>query len=264
MIEAVYPGSASLYLDLGTFYDAGALEKELDNIVDLNSRYKRLYKRAYDCIAAAANVSQKSLPDLWGAAEQEKMRRKLSGLASREFRAGGSGLPAKDRFLSAISCKGRIFFQDTVNALCERVCTLDNELGMAHFYLSGIAGLAAENGIQAVLCHDPLDPELLEAVLLPEISLGFIAINGKFKYEGEVYRHIRLDAIADKAVIAALRPELRHARKLSCELLELGMDTLAQAKKLHDELEDIYNPHVDFDGLYAVANDHISWLLDPA
>ena len=32
VIESVYPGAASLYLDLGTFYDAGALETELDAI----------------------------------------------------------------------------------------------------------------------------------------------------------------------------------------------------------------------------------------
>ena len=31
---------------------------------------------------------------------------------------------------------------------------------------------------------------------------------------------------------------------------------LAQAKALHDELEAIYNPHVDFARVYALANSH--------
>ena len=31
---------------------------------------------------------------------------------------------------------------------------------------------------------------------------------------------------------------------------------LAQAKQLHDELEAIYNPHVDFARVYALANSH--------
>ena len=34
-------------------------------------------------------------------------------------------------------------------------------------------------------------------------------------------------------------------------------DELRQAKALHDELESVYNPHVDFDGVYKLAEDHI-------
>ena len=114
----------------------------------------------------------------------------------------------------------------------------------------------------SVQCPDPVDPETLEAVLLPELSLALLAGDGKTGYDGEIDRHIRLDALIDKDTAAALRPEVRRGRKLSCELLDYGIETLAKAKALHDELEKIYNPHVDFDGLYAVAADHIAWLLD--
>jgi len=261
VIEATFPGAASLYLDLGTFYDAGALERELDDVVDINRRYKKLYTRAYSCISAAAEVSPKSLPGLWGAAERGKMLRKLTGLASREFRGSSGAGGVKKRFLSAISCKGRVFLRETVESLCQRVCTLDNELGMAHFYLSGIAELAQSSALSVVLCPDPLDPKLLEAVLIPELSLGFIAVDSRLKYDGEVYRHLRLDAMAERETLTAMRAQLRRAKKLSGELLDTGIETLAEAKRLHDELEKIYNPHVDFDGLYAAAEDHIEWLL---
>lgn len=36
---------------------------------------------------------------------------------------------------------------------------------------------------------------------------------------------------------------------------------LKQAKELHDELEKIYNPHVDFDGVYKIADQHIAKYL---
>lgn len=261
VIEAAFPGAASLYLDLGTFYDAGALERELDGVLELNRRYKALYKRAYGCISAAAEVSPKSLPGLWGAPEREKILRKLTGMASREFHGVSGAGGVKKRFLSAVSCKGRVFMRETLDRLCQRVCTLDNELGMAHFYLSGIADLAQENALSVVLCPDPLDPELLEAVLLPELSLGFLAVDSQLKYSGEVYRHLRLDTIAERETLTSMRSQLRHAKKLSSELLDTGMETLAEAKRLHDELESIYNPHVDFEGLYATAQEHIDWLL---
>ena len=261
VIESTFPGAASLYLDLGTFYDAGALERELDDIVELNRRYKSLYQRAYGLLAAAAEVSPKHLPGLWGAPEREKLLRKLSGMASREFRGTSGAGGMKKRFLSAISCKGRVFMRETVESLCERVCTLDNELGMAHLYLSGIADLAQERALSVLLCPDPLDPEQLEAVLIPELSLGFVAVDSHMRYGGEVYRHMRLDAMAPRENLTAQRAQLRRAKKLSAELLDGGMETLAEAKRLHDELEKIYNPHVDFDGLYSAAQDHIEWLL---
>ena len=61
-------------------------------------------------------------------------------------------------------------------------------------------------------------------------------------------------------------PELTEGVQTAegCFLLdrELSPDTdeavlhLRQAKRLHDELESIYNPHVDFSGLYALAHAH--------
>ena len=37
----------------------------------------------------------------------------------------------------------------------------------------------------------------------------------------------------------------------------IAYKALAEAKRLHDELEAVYNPHVDFDGVYALAKEHI-------
>ena len=36
---------------------------------------------------------------------------------------------------------------------------------------------------------------------------------------------------------------------------------LAIAKQIHDELEHLYNPHVDFEGVYALADKHIQKYL---
>lgn len=259
VIEAVYPGAASLYLDLGTFYDAGALERELDKVIDLNRRYKALYAAAYAQLAAAAALDVRAWPGLWGSAEEEKLLKKASGFAAREFRGTGKAGIIKHRFLSAISCRGRVFLRETLDARCRRLCWLDNSLGMAWFFLDALAGLALEKGYEVILCHDPLFPDKTEALILPELSLGLVA--GEAPEGSRVYRHMRLDALADKSRLGEERPRLRALKKEHAVLLSAAMGTLAQAKALHDELERIYNPYVDFDGLYAAADDHIVWLL---
>ena len=60
--------------------------------------------------------------------------------------------------------------------------------------------------------------------------------------------------------VAALRPKREALADLTAryrEQYKLAYAALAEAKRLHDELEAIYNPHVDFDGVYALARQHI-------
>ena len=121
VMEATYPAAASLYLDLGTYYDSSALTKKLDNIVELNRRYKLYYQRAYDCLAAAAETAAQGLPELWGSKEQEKIHKKVASVAAREFSKPGSGGQVSRRFLSALSCRGRVFCRESVETLCQRV-----------------------------------------------------------------------------------------------------------------------------------------------
>ena len=260
VIEAVYPGSASLYLDLGTFYDAEALEKDLSAVVELNSRYKDLYARAYDYLAASAVSGTGNFGELRSAAAVEKTRRKLYAAAAREFKGPGGGGSVRRRFLSAVSCKGRITLTETLKAGYERLWQLDSELGLAPVFLETCAQFLDENNYGYILCPDPLDPRLPEALLIPERSLAIVSFTSVDIPE-ENTRTFRLDELTDSDLLKKLRPKLRQAKKTSEELLSMGIETLAEAKKLHDELESVYNPHVDFDSVDAVARHHAEYLL---
>ena len=55
---------------------------------------------------------------------------------------------------------------------------------------------------------------------------------------------------ADRALLA-----LRFAKKVSAALVEEAVSSLAQAKAMHDDLEAIYNPHVDFELVDEFAAD---------
>ena len=81
VLEAVTPGAAGLYLDLGQFYDRIALQKERRAIELLQTRYRALYREAYARLAAFARPSC-PLP-----AQEER----------------------KKRFLRAITCRGLFF-----------------------------------------------------------------------------------------------------------------------------------------------------------
>lgn len=256
-LDAVYPAGSSMYLDLGRFYDEAALRPHNAGIMDINSRYKALYATAYERISAAASVLPRCCTGLWGEGEKQRILKKLGGFAQRELHPLSSAPgKASHRFLSATSCRGRLLLP----CPAQRLWLLDNELGLAHFYLSALADMALERGYDLILYHDCLDPKLLSGVYIPCLSFALLAPEPGTEYPDAPARRVHLDAMADRDAASSRRTELRRAKKLSLSLLDLAVDTLAQAKSLHDELEALYNPHVDFAGVYAEADKYISRL----
>ena len=261
VIEATFPGASSLYLNMGAFLDREALRSRLPEIADLNRRYKALYDEAYVLLSAGTSLLPKNLPGLCGAAEQDRLEKKADGLAARELPRLEKQPCIRRRFLSAVSCRGRLRLGETAAALCDRAVALDNTLGLGHMFLDRFALRAAERGYDAVFCADPLEPEKPEAVLLPEAGLAVMVSDPDSPLPLPVDRHLRLDALPGRDTLLRQRALLRYRKKESAKLLSLGMERLKEAKALHDALEAVYRPHVDFSGAKALAAQHIQTLL---
>ena len=85
-------------------------------------------------------------------------------------------------------------------------------------------------------------------------------------------RGLKVLRVADKTIIAdyfvmctgtsntQLRALSGELEERLAEVCERVCPILAQAKALHDELEALYNPHVDFAGVHALAQTHIARL----
>lgn len=123
-------------------------------------------------------------------------------------------------------------------------------------------GKVAENAgldVEYVLCS--ADPDSLDGVLIPTWHVGYA--DGTSPHVLEVALPAASGAYVDLGQfydVAALRPK----REVLADLTEkyraqyaIAYKALAEAKRLHDELEAVYNPHVDFDGVYALAKEHI-------
>ena len=98
-------------------------------------------------------------------------------------------------------------------------------------------------------------------MLLPEAGIGYVAAPRQAEWKTALTRRIRLDAVPDVERLRALRPQLRANRKRREQLLSQAEAALQAAKALHDELEALCNPCVDFGGVYAEADAHIRRLL---
>lgn len=256
VVEPKYPGVVENYVNLGDCYDREGLQGIRKEIIGCMSGYKDCYKRAYRCLNAAAEIMKDVRIILTTEAFEQKASKRAKGILGREIRSNGHGSgQVVQRFLSAISHQGTLTHYTTADVLCKRVYILEDSYGLSHCLLTQLLTHAAAADYDVIACPSPLFPDQLEHLIIPELSLAFLSASPTSLYPKRPYRRIRLDAMIDADLAHRNKARLRFSRKVSSALIDEAVDSLAQAKAMHDELEALYNPYVDFDRVYQTADD---------
>lgn len=254
VMEPRLPGVVDSYVDLGRFYDhaaLGSLREEIENATEI---YKGHYKRASRCLTAAAQLSEDDRALLTTPALEAKALKRARGILSREVKKTGHA-PGKavQRFLGAVTCQGVLCRFDTAEVLCRKVYELRDSHGLAAGMLSALASGTMAAGYDVILCPSPLFPDRAEHLLIPELSLAFLTSAPGLEFPGRPYRRVRLDAMVEPETLRKYKARLKFSRRVYTALIDEAVEALAQAKAEHDRLEGLYNPHVDFEGVYAQA-----------
>lgn len=253
VIEPRLPYAVESYLNLGEFIDGGGVRQQKEKLSQVIGEHRQSAARTARCISAAAAM-QENIHSIVASGEiLEKVARRAKGVVRREI-SKGPGAVLRKRYLNALSPQGETVYWDTVSEQCQKVYTLDNSFGFSPYFLSPILTAALEAGQEAVACYNPLDNKL-EHLILPTLSLGFVSIKPGRSYPGKTYRHIRLDAIVPVEHIRGARQKLRFLQKTQASILREASFSMGQSKALHDEIEDIYVPNVDFSRLYSLSDD---------
>lgn len=265
VIEPKLPGVVESYVNLGQFYDHNGLAESREAIQAHTTGYKSHYKRAYRCLTAAAQLHEDNRELLLTPALEAKLLKRARGILSREVKkTGREPGGAVQRFLGAVCCQGVLCRFDTVDALCRKVYELRDTYGLGSGMLTSLAAGAMAAGYEVILCPSPLFPDRAEHLLIPQLSLAFVTSTPELDYSarghgleqiGQAFRRIRVDAMVDGELMGKYKSRLRFSRKVQTALMGEAVDALAEAKAEHDQLEALYNPHVNFDGVYDLARE---------
>jgi hypothetical protein len=264
VVEPKYPYIVEKYLDLGRFCRSELISRSTGvTIKAALDEYKNRYAGVYRCIKASRFVGDDLFGTVYDSKVTDKIRKRAKGIIKREIHAAKRGPAAEiktgrqiKRFLSAVTHKGNIFLDDTVAGLCGRIYELNDTYGLSHFMLSAVKDSATAAGFDVFACYCPLNPEnKLDHLIIPELSLGFITVHQNFGVISSPYRRIHLDAYLDADTLKSNKQRLKFMRRTCLSLLDEAVEGLKAAKALHDEIEALYNPSVDFDGLRALAKD---------
>jgi len=224
-------GFDSCYVNLGyfctPFRDARAAV--------LSDAYKEEYARAYYCLSAAYSVRKADALRKTPKYELENARALADELFERRLTHTRGEL--KRRFIRCISCEGEKTLLGTVQKLCKHIISLDDRSSASQHYLIRLLSRAEVEGMGAVVCRSPLEPESLDGIIFPDSELG-------------VFESSVLPAYSKTELIVFGCTEPRgDLGKLYSDSIALALGSLKSAKLLHDELEALYRPCIDFDSL---------------
>ena len=246
-LDPAHFGADGDYVDLGRFCRP-LREADRARVLALNEAYKDRYAAAYRWLAAAGALHSAAPGTALAGEAERKLRRRLRGVLQREAPRGSGG--EKLRFLSAISCRGLMSLP--LPAGCRRVYRLDEERGFAAHALRLAAEEAAARGLERIVCPSPLDPGEPEALLLPGAGIAFLS----GKRAGERERGVHPGRLLPPPEREE-KLERRRVRHMEREALEAAVAQLRRAKALHDELEAVYRPYMDFGALTSFTEETI-------
>lgn len=257
IVEPRFPLAVEEYLNLGAFADAEAIREHKEEIFSITKRYRSGFDHVYRLIAGAAALDSELFDIALGGISIDRLRKKAAGIISREIHGHGHGGAKKRRFLSAISPKGYITLFDTITRTADNVFVLEDNFGLGMFLIQPIADAAQKAGYDVYLAYSPLLPERLEHVIIPELSLAFVTSKKSDPYIGSYKRRVRIDAMIDPDLLRSKKKKISFSRKLSAAMLSEACNSLHDGKLIHDQIETMYNPFIDFTKIYELA-DHLA------
>lgn len=225
-----FPGATGIILSMGDFLDEGALYKEADQIQKINSDMKKAFHAACRYLKSAEEIERAN-------EAEEDMR--LAGEVSEEilaFLPKKSGFGAKRTFfLDAYTHKGRVSYLSTFHS--GSIISIPSPFpSHVDMLLRLTAHKAQSLGQDVILFPSPVCPSKLSHLYLPDHCLLITSEETD---------------TAQKTYESYVRsPACRPGDKdLYNALTEKASAAMGEAKRLHDELESVYTPRMDFSRL---------------
>ena len=221
-------------------------------LLHLNTRWQLATKTEWaDCVRRVLDSRRAEACS----ANFEKVRRYVKRLCIRLLPRTEEMGSEELRLLSAITPKGEVFYQGTVQALADKCILFRDDYGaVSRLLLELIRAEALARGYHIITCPCAMHPEdKIDHIIIPSLRLAFLTDNRWHPVRLSAAQTVRCSRFVDRENLSACRARLRFNERAAAELLEQACALMAQAKSCHDELETYYRTAVDFAQVDAAA-----------
>jgi hypothetical protein len=251
--DPVYPGAVERIVNLGEAFDYTGLEKEREDIMALCHAKADAYRTAYRFLAAAGRLSHETddlLAPVFLSGKAEAAVGRLL-LTLKRAKKGAE----KRIYISAIGTRGCVKL-DTLQKKAKKIYAVTEKNGLEYLFMKHLYAALLREGIEMTVSATPLVREHIEAIYIEREDILFTVMSEEDAQSAD--KIINSARFASKERLSARRARLRFAEKCGKSLLDGALSSLAEAGRLHDELEAIYGRYMDFSAVERIQNRMIS------
>lgn len=248
-VDPKNPGAVDEIINLGQFWREEGITANREKILGINQEIGRYFARAYRYIQAAYSVYRDNEAIYYLAMDHGKANRIIANTVDKLFEGiDVSEIVGKQRhlFASAITPLGLVNFLPSL-LTTEEVIAVDGNPGTGtERLLERVRAAAVERGIYTESYYCALNPQKLEHLVIPGLDVSFTTRNSSHDSEQKPTKEMNLNDFVDDAVLEKYHQEISFNQEEYNKLLERAIKTIQNAKRLHDDLESYYIPHMNF------------------
>lgn len=229
-IDPVFPGAVEEIINFGEAICREKITKYREEAVRLTLENKRSYARAYAFLGAAAVLEKERFCEVSACVDEARVKACAREMEGEE--AAKESMQERRLFLDAITCKGSVSFaKDAAEGKRCYQLVGENKEVFVHFLCRELVAKRKE------LFLNPLLPNYVSHLALPE--------QGVFLSAGDVSEAVLWE---EERFLKRSCPQIaKQYKKEAKRMIEAAMRHLAECKKIHDALEEVYKVCVDFD-----------------
>lgn len=263
VVEPKYPAACEEILNLGDFWDRKKLKDSYQEIITVTDENKRLHKTVGRYLSACGQLMRDNLKLARGYTDTKKVYDFALKKAEKCIPKKKNGI-AKEwpRFVGGVTPLGVVSYINSVIKPYKTKIVIEDKYGaVSSSAMSAIRKTALERGYEIITLKSPFLPsEMIDHILIPELSLAFVSENDYNSIEGDA-RRIHARRFADSAHQHKARSRMIFNRRVARELLITAVQTLQRAKTVHDKIEKYYVEAMDFEAIAKFAQEKINDIL---
>lgn len=254
--DADIPGAVQDIVDLGVFWDIGALSEKRELITKINAEKKKHYSRAYKYLAAYHEISEAAERLTTPIIDLKKIRKSVQSIMNSV--KNGETYIQKIALCDSVGMEGRVRF-DSFDIKAKKIYRIGDLFDTANIYLSVVAETAKVKNLSVTLSYDPINSDKLDAVFLDDEKILFSARGDR--ENAALTKNISMARFLPSCELSKVRSSLKKAMKLRELMLEETMLALSDVKEEHFRLESIYKSAMDFEKKEKFTEDFIKKLF---
>ncbi|MGI6553775.1 MAG: PRK06851 family protein [Bacillota bacterium] len=250
-----HPGAVDEIVNLGIFWSEEKLVEAKKEIIQLTKEVRHLFMRCYGCLAQAKLLKDeiKSYYVVSSSLDYPALSKTALQLIREilDFERPLTAQKTRHLFASAITPQGPTHHLPTLFDSLEKRYIITGPMGTGKGTIVNKIYTAAVNlGYRIEAFHCALEPDKIEHLIFPEISVGIITSSTPHTYQPQPDdRVINTGKLLNWISLEKYESDLAEASRRFDSTLQRGIEFLSRTKARRDELERYYSLNMDFEAL---------------